>query len=103
MRLIELFCMTGEFAGRRFRIADEATIGSAADNDVVLESATVSRHHARITASEGGYRLEDLGSSNGTRLDGDLLREPEWLDELHVVTFAEEHDFVVRRGAGTAR
>jgi ABC-type multidrug transport system ATPase subunit/pSer/pThr/pTyr-binding forkhead associated (FHA) protein len=45
-------------------------IGRAPENDVRLESPTVSRFHARILSDEGGSRVIDLGSGNGTRVDG---------------------------------
>lgn len=47
------------------------TIGKAADNDFVVDDASVSRHHARLTKdSDGCLFLEDLGSTNGTFVDG---------------------------------
>jgi pSer/pThr/pTyr-binding forkhead associated (FHA) protein len=43
-------------------------IGRALDNDIVLEDASVSRHHAVIEAHNGAHVLRDLGSQNGTWL-----------------------------------
>lgn len=45
-------------------------IGRAPDNDVRIDDPRVSRHHARIVAREGGLVLVDLGSTNGTWVDG---------------------------------
>ena len=45
-------------------------IGSHPSNDVVLDDTTVSRRHATITRKEGGYELADLGSTNGTYVNG---------------------------------
>ena len=42
------------------------TLGRHADNDVVVDEAAVSREHAIIVKGETGYRLRDLGSTNGT-------------------------------------
>jgi two-component system, NtrC family, response regulator AtoC len=50
----------------------EVTLGREITNVVPIEHASVSRRHARIQLSEGAT-IEDLGSSNGTRLDGRLL------------------------------
>ncbi len=62
------------FMGRRIAVADAgATIGRRSDNDVVIEVDVVSRHHARVEASNGVYRVVDLGSSNGTYLNGERL------------------------------
>jgi len=46
------------------------TIGRGAENHVVLEHATVSRRHAEIRRKTGFYKLCDLDSTNGTRLNG---------------------------------
>lgn len=46
------------------------SIGREADNDVVLSDAAVSARHARLVPTELGWELVDLGSSNGTFVDG---------------------------------
>ncbi len=46
------------------------TIGRGPENDVVLDAPQVSRHHARIVRGDEGVFLEDLGSANGTFVDG---------------------------------
>jgi transcriptional regulator with GAF, ATPase, and Fis domain len=50
-------------------------IGKSPDNDLVLADATVSRDHCEIVRDEKGYLLRDLGSTNGTMLDGAEVRE----------------------------
>lgn len=49
------------------------TLGRGADNDVTIAERSVSRHHARLKAGGGGFSLEDVGSQNGTRLNGRAL------------------------------
>lgn len=51
----------------------EYIIGRGIDCDLVLDQLEVSRYHARITREEGGFRLTDLDSSNGTTVDGQPL------------------------------
>ncbi len=52
-----------------------AFIGRAPDNHVVLDSGEVSRHRARLEEMETGqFRLVDLGSANGTRVNGERLK-----------------------------
>jgi pSer/pThr/pTyr-binding forkhead associated (FHA) protein len=51
-------------------VPGENLIGRASECQVSLASSTVSRHHARIRIAEGEARLEDLGSKNGTLLNG---------------------------------
>ncbi len=46
------------------------TIGRDGSNDVHLDSPTISRFHAEVVAIGGALELRDLGSQNGTRLDG---------------------------------
>jgi DNA-binding winged helix-turn-helix (wHTH) protein len=48
----------------------ENVLGRVEDAAAWIESASVSRRHARILISEGKARLEDLGSKNGTFLNG---------------------------------
>jgi transcriptional regulator with GAF, ATPase, and Fis domain len=50
-------------------------IGKSGDNDLVLSDETVSRHHCEILRETRGYLLRDLGSTNGTLLDGAEIRE----------------------------
>jgi hypothetical protein len=50
------------------------TIGRALDNDIVIESGDVSRHHARIEYADDQLRVTDLGSTNGTRVNGKSIR-----------------------------
>ena len=46
------------------------SIGRSAENDIVISDANVSRKHAQLLRSENGFVVEDLGSTNGTFLDG---------------------------------
>ncbi|CAA9557187.1 MAG: Forkhead-associated [uncultured Thermomicrobiales bacterium] len=50
------------------------TVGRALDNDIVLESGDVSRHHARIEFADAQMRVVDLNSTNGTRVNGRSVR-----------------------------
>ena len=49
---------------------DSYLIGRAEDCDILLDNVRVSRHHARLTRQSGGWLLEDLGSKNGTIVNG---------------------------------
>ena len=53
----------------------ETKIGRALDNDIVLEDSSVSRHHAAIESGNGGFRLRDLGSQNGTFVRGERVND----------------------------
>ena len=46
------------------------SIGRSEENDVVISNPNVSRRHAQLSRLESGFLVEDLGSTNGTLLDG---------------------------------
>ncbi|HEY7062149.1 MAG TPA: FHA domain-containing protein [Chloroflexota bacterium] len=74
--------------GTRVPVDEPVTMGRGEDNTIVLsQDRQVSRHHARISV-EGSYlRLEDLGSANGTFLNGQKVTQPETVtagDEVRV-------------------
>ncbi len=53
------------------------SLGRAMTNDIILSDARVSREHARLECSPSGCRIIDLGSSNGTRLNGLWVQKAE--------------------------
>ncbi|HLQ38347.1 MAG TPA: FHA domain-containing protein, partial [Planctomycetota bacterium] len=56
--------------GRRQPVRDGMTLGRVAGNDVVVDDTKASRKHARVIVAGGVVEIEDLGSSNGTQLNG---------------------------------
>src|SRR6266852_8549782 len=69
-------CLLGA-SGERFllRIGAATTLGRALDNDIVVNHASVSRHHASIEARNSAFRLRDLGSQNGTYVGAERVTE----------------------------
>jgi hypothetical protein len=51
------------------------TIGRATDNDLVVPDGRVSRHHARLSGRRGTLVYSDLGSTNGSRVNGVAVGE----------------------------
>ena len=94
--LAKFFCKTGELAGSEFGISTEASIGKDPGNSIVLAPAIISSRHARIFYDENEkcYFIEDLGSRNGTRLDGIKVNQKERLGNLEIITFADAYDFI---------
>ena len=61
--------------GQRVRITDRPIIlGRQPDCDIVLDDSNVSRRHAEIVLRDGDIVLTDLGSTNGTRVNGSPIR-----------------------------
>ncbi|NJK88470.1 MAG: FHA domain-containing protein [Myxococcales bacterium] len=60
----------GPNSGALYELKDVCILGRALDCHVHIRDLTVSRRHARISAVEGRYILEDLGSGNGTFVNG---------------------------------
>jgi sigma-B regulation protein RsbU (phosphoserine phosphatase) len=66
-----LITLQGPNSGRPFALAsDRSLIGRRPDSTVFLESLAVSREHAQVVREGEAYFIEDLGSSNGTFLNG---------------------------------
>lgn len=51
------------------------SIGRASDNDVIVDDAMVSRHHCQLKLQHGAYSLADLGSRNGSFVNGQAVSE----------------------------
>jgi adenylate cyclase len=61
-----------ELRGERMEFAIEADcvrIGRSADNDLVIQDGSISRHHAEIYRDGEAFRVRDLGSKNGTHVN----------------------------------
>jgi hypothetical protein len=70
---VRLRFTNGQNAGQEVILRQAVTtVGRAWDNDIVLDSADVSRYHARLELSEHGLHVVDLQSMNGTRVNGKL-------------------------------
>ncbi|MBR2509097.1 MAG: FHA domain-containing protein [Lentisphaeria bacterium] len=68
----------------------EITIGREEDNSMQLLSDGISRHHGRIYLSGGNWYIEDLGSTNGIKLNGRKITAPEKLNENDIIDFYQE-------------
>ncbi len=76
LRQCRLVVTKGETRGaEHVSTADVVRIGKATENDVVLPEETVSRVHCEVARDARGWLLRDLGSTNGTFLDGAEIRE----------------------------
>jgi pSer/pThr/pTyr-binding forkhead associated (FHA) protein len=84
-----LIAQTGKLDGSRWVLeTNEMIIGRGRECGLVVPDRQVSRHHARIRREDRGYILEDLGSKNGTHLNGALIDGPELLQDGDVIQIA---------------
>lgn len=71
-----LDAVTGPAMGRRYTLdLPQYVLGRHPDCNIVLESGSVSRQHAKISKNGAGFHLEDLNSRNGTFVNGKLIAE----------------------------
>jgi dipeptidyl aminopeptidase/acylaminoacyl peptidase len=79
--LARLLFETGPFAGRVVPVPLElVTIGRALDNDIVVGDPATSGHHGRIELRGGVFWISDLGSTNGTLVNGDPIIDRQLAD-----------------------
>ncbi|MEW6579865.1 MAG: FHA domain-containing protein [Chloroflexota bacterium] len=86
-RLVVVGAGTGSAArvGASYALLPLTTLGRAPTNTIVLDDTFCSQEHALVTRRDGQWWLEDRGSSNGTRLNGEPVREPVVLSSGDVI------------------
>src|SRR5205823_885844 len=69
--------ISGKYQGGEYPLTDsgELVIGRASDLDLVLVEDMVSRKHAKLTLQDGGISIADLGSTNGTFVNGEKVKK----------------------------
>lgn len=85
-----LVMQTGPTPGKVFELTkSEAMLGRDMNNAIVINDAEVSRKHARIIVQGDSHVLEDLGSTNGTFVDGQRLMGPHALRDGDLILLGE--------------
>ena len=74
-RLVVLEAPQGE-VGKTYNLKDRTVIGRSSRSDVTIDDTFASSSHARILKKNNHFVLEDLGSTNGTYLEGEKINEP---------------------------
>ncbi len=69
---------------------DQLVIGRDSSSSIAINDAEVSRKHARLNFQGGKYVIEDLGSTNGTFVNGQRLSAPVVLKSGDVVSLGEQ-------------
>jgi hypothetical protein len=85
----------GPTVGKSFSLEkNEIFIGRDLSNDIVIYDGEVSRRHTRLFLQGSNYVIEDLGSTNGTSVNGQRLMGPYILRPGEVVTLGEHVNMV---------
>ncbi len=69
-------------------------LGRDLTNDIIMQEAEVSRHHIRFIRTPSGYTVEDMGSMNGTAVNGMFVKEPYLLRTDDIVTIGTTVEMV---------
>lgn len=87
---VQLVMRAGPTPGKTYPIEkSENFVGRDVANEMLINDAEVSRRHARISIQAGNYVIEDLGSTNGTFVNGQRLTGPRVLRVGDTVMFGE--------------
>jgi hypothetical protein len=88
-----LIAQTGVLNGHKWLINHSLMLGRDNACDVIIPDRQVSRYHARITPDSKGVLLEDLGSKNGTHVNGKLIDFPLYLQDGDILAVALVQNF----------
>jgi DNA-binding winged helix-turn-helix (wHTH) protein len=88
-----LVAQEGSLSDQRWPLERTVVLGRDSTCDIVIPDRQVSRYHARITPTQEGMILEDLGSKNGTHCNGTPLTAPLVLQDGDMVQIALAQKF----------
>lgn len=89
-----LIAQVGPLNGQRWILKGDVIIGRDDSCTVVIQNRQVSRYHARFVNLPHGVQLEDLGSKNGTHINGRQIVEPIMLQEGDIIQIAFAQQFI---------
>jgi len=89
-----LIAQSGPLEGQRWKIESNLILGRDFNCDIVIPMRQVSRQHSRIINKRDGVFVEDLGSKNGTFVNGRLLGEPVLLEDGDEIQIALAQHFI---------
>lgn len=103
-QIYQLVMRSGPTPGKTYELGpSEVTIGRDIINDIVINDAEVSRRHARLAPQAGSFLVEDMGSTNGTFVNGQRLMGPHLLRPGEVILLGENVSLafeLAEQGAG---
>ena len=79
-----LIPLEGSRIGELLELRGRVTVGSAADNTVAINEPSISGHHCEFVGSANGFKLNDLGSTNGTFVNDKKINTHDLIDNDNV-------------------
>ena len=76
--------LEGAKIGELFELRGRVTVGSREENQIVLTEASISGHHCEFIGSATGFKLNDLGSTNGTYVNDKRIQSHDLVDNDNV-------------------
>lgn len=94
--------ISGKYQGGEFPLTDDAevVIGRGGELDIVLVEDMVSRKHAKITTGAGAIEIQDLGSTNGTFVNGERITRAQLAEGDRVLIGTSILKLIAQGGAG---
>ena len=92
--LPSLVAQAGPLNGQRWILKGDVILGRDDACQVIIQNRQVSRYHARLVNKPDGVQLEDLGSKNGTHVNGQEVVEPLILQDGDIIQIAYAQQFV---------
>jgi predicted component of type VI protein secretion system len=68
---------------------EEISVGRSPENDLLLEDSDASRRHALLVRKYSGFEVQDLGTANGTTVNGERLTEARMLETKDIIKIGE--------------
>ena len=78
--LLGLYITSGPGVGRSMQLGETTRIGRGAENEFRLYDPEVSREHAAVYRYDQGFAVNDVGSANGTFLNGKRVMATAWIE-----------------------
>lgn len=97
----KLVCTAGPSAGQEFNLeGDEVVIGRSAENAIAIPDTSVSRKHVLLRRTPEGWAASDMGSGNGTMVNGSSIAEETVLNNGDTIAMGDtELQYVDEAGA----
>lgn len=80
-----------------YYLTDNTRVGRSDDNNIILKDPAVSKHQAVIVQEGAHFILDDLGSTNPTLVNGQILSQPQPLQDRDMIRFGRI-DFIFMEG-----